>query len=56
MDSESKELCTMRIMFPVESDDKAVQAKKQVTEALKDIEDVQIHFALMPTPRQSNGR
>ncbi|GAH66594.1 unnamed protein product [marine sediment metagenome] len=50
MDNDKKELCTIRIMFPVESDEQALNAKKQIAEALKGIEDVQIHFAIMPTP------
>ncbi|GAI68957.1 unnamed protein product [marine sediment metagenome] len=50
MDNDKKEICTIRIMFPVESDEKAIEYKKKVAEALKDIEGVQTHFAIMPPP------
>lgn len=50
MDNDKKDICTIRIIFPVESDEKAIDAKKKIVEVLSDIEGVQIHFALMPTP------
>lgn len=52
MEHKPKELCSIRIMFPVTSDEQAIQAKKQVAEALKDIEGVQTQFSIMGT---SNG-
>jgi len=50
MENEQKEVCMIRIVFPVESDEKAIAAKKRIAEVLKDIEGVQIHFALTPPP------
>lgn len=61
MDNDKKELCTIRIMFPVESDNQAMGVKKQITSTLSDIEGVQIQFTLMGMPdgnvlRPSNQR
>lgn len=48
---ESKpELCTIRIMFPVESDEQAIAYKRQINEVLKDNLEAQLHFALVPLP------
>ncbi len=44
------ETCTMRIIFPINSDEQALEAKKRIKEALKDIEDVQIQFMTMTSP------
>jgi len=52
MQTKPPELCTIRIMFPVVSDEHAINAKKKVTAALSDIENVQIHFSLMSTPQK----
>ena len=45
-----KEICTMRIIFPVVSDAQALDVKSKVSAVLVDIPDAQIHFALMPVP------
>lgn len=50
MESEQKEICTIRIMFPVGSDEQAIEAKKRIADTLKDIEGVQTHFAISPPP------
>ncbi|MBA7474038.1 hypothetical protein ES707_09385 [subsurface metagenome] len=50
MDNDKKEICTIRIMFPVESDEKAIEYKKKIAELLSEISDVQIQFAIMNTP------
>lgn len=48
---ESKpEICTIRIMFPVESDEQAIAYKHKISDVLKDNPDAQVHFALVPTP------
>lgn len=51
-----KEICTIRIMFPVDSDEQAIGYKKKIAEVLKDNSDAQIHFALVPTPSGSPVR
>ena len=47
MDNEKKEICTISIMFPVESDDKAIEYKKRIAELLKDKPEAQIQFSIM---------
>lgn len=47
-----KQLCTLRIMFPVESDEVAIQYKKKITEILAPIPEAQISFSLMNAPPQ----
>lgn len=50
MENTKPEICSIRIVFPVESDEKAIECKKKIQEALKDLPDAQIHFSLMPAP------
>ncbi len=50
MDKPEKEICTIRIMFPVESDEQALDCKKKIKEALADIPEVQTQFAIMNKP------
>ena len=47
MAKDSSEICTIRIVFPVESDEKAIEYKRKIKDVLSDISDVQIHFAIM---------
>jgi len=51
------ELCTIRIAFPVESDDKAIEYKKKISEVLSDIPQVRIEFSLnnVPVPMRQNA-
>lgn len=46
-----KQVCTIRIAFPVETDDQAIKYKKQLGDILADIPDVVIGFSLTTTPR-----
>ena len=50
---QPKEVCTLRIVFPVESDEIALSAKKHIAEYLRIIPEAQIYFSIMPIPRQS---
>jgi len=50
VDNSKTELCTIRIMFPVESDEKAIEAKKKIAEALNEYPDAQIQFSLTGIP------
>jgi len=50
MEKGKNEICTIRIMFPVDSDEQAIDYKKRIAEVLKGNPDAQIHFALVPTP------
>lgn len=48
----ASEICQIRIMFPVESDDEAIAYKRKIKEALSDKPDAQIQFSLMSAPKQ----
>jgi len=48
------EICTIRIVFPVESDEQAIEFKKKIKALLADIPDSAIQFAIMSRP--SGGR
>jgi len=50
MDQDKQEICSIRIMFPVNSDDEAIAYKKKIAAILSEIPDAQIQFSLMQTP------
>lgn len=52
------EVCTIRIGFPVESDDEAIAYKKKIAEILSPIPKARIEFALntVPVPLNENAR
>ena len=50
MDDKQKEICTIRVMFPVESDQEAIGVKKKIAELLVQMPESQIQFALMSSP------
>ncbi|GAI70890.1 unnamed protein product [marine sediment metagenome] len=56
MEQDKKELCTIRIMFPVESDEKAIEYKRKIAEVLSEIPDAQIQFSLMSPPSTPANR
>jgi len=45
-----KDICTIKIMFPVDTDEQAIEYKKKITDILADIPAAQIQFNLMPPP------
>ncbi|GAI62988.1 unnamed protein product [marine sediment metagenome] len=47
MEQDKKELCTIRIMFPVTSDEQAIEYKRKIAAILSEIPDAQIQFSLM---------
>ena len=47
METPKKEICTIRIMFPVDSDAEAIEIKAKIKEVLGDKPDAQIQFGLM---------
>lgn len=52
-----KEICSIRIAFPVDTDEQAIEYKKKISDILGNIPDVQIHFSLMsPSAMLSNLR
>jgi hypothetical protein len=50
MAQDNKQICTIKIAFPVVSDEQALNIKKAITEALKDIPDANTQFSLMNLP------
>lgn len=44
------EMCTIRVAFPVESDEQAIEYKKKIADVLAPIPDAQIQFGLMSLP------
>ncbi|GAH63098.1 unnamed protein product [marine sediment metagenome] len=52
MPNSKKEICQIRIMFPVETDEQAIEYKKKITALLAEISDAQIQFSLMPIPNK----
>lgn len=44
------EICSIRIMFPVKSDEEAITYKKKVSMLLAEIPEAQIQFSLMTPP------
>lgn len=47
MDKEQKEICSIRIIFPVESDELALVIKSKIKDVLADNPDAQIQFSIM---------
>lgn len=45
-----KEVCSMRIVFPIVSDEQALDIRKGVKVLLQDIPDAQVHFSIIPSP------
>ena len=50
MPEPKKEICQIRIMFPVTSDEQAIEYKKKIADILSEIPDAQIQFSIMSTP------
>ncbi|MBA7609501.1 hypothetical protein ES703_16692 [subsurface metagenome] len=56
MEQPKQEICTIRIMFPVETDEQAIEYKRKIAEVLKDKPDATIQFSLMTPPPMPNIR
>lgn len=50
MPQPKKELCQIRVMFPVESDEQAIDYKKKIAAIVKDIPEAQLFFNIMSMP------
>lgn len=50
MDNPKKEICTIRVIFPVDSDDEAIAIKKKISELLVSMTESQIQFSIMSSP------
>ena len=47
---DQKEICTIRIMFEVETDEQAINYKRLIQDILKDKPEAQIQFMMMSSP------
>jgi len=47
------QICSIRIGFPVTSDEQAIEYKKKLTEILSDIPNVRIEFSLSAIPTKA---
>lgn len=45
---QPKEVCTIRIVFPVTSDEQALKYKRSIQDVLSDVPDALVHFAITP--------
>lgn len=51
-----KEFCSIRIVFPVTSDEQAIEYKKRLSDILGDVKDLHIEFSIRTIPaRPSMG-
>ena len=45
-----KQVCTIQIGFPVDTDEQAIEYKKKIGDVLADIPQVRIEFSIMTLP------
>ena len=49
-EKSDKQICQIQVMFPVDTDEKALELKKNIETLLDETPDAQVHFTLMPLP------
>lgn len=52
MEQSNKEICSIRIMFPVNTDEQAIDIKKKVNALLAGIPDAHTNFSIGSIPNQ----
>ncbi len=50
MGKDKVEICTITVVFPIESDEQALTFKKQISELLNEVPNAQIQFRIMTPP------
>lgn len=50
MAAPKQEICTIRVMFPIQTDEQAIDCKKKIKAVLNEIPDVGIQFSIMDLP------
>lgn len=55
MEQDKTQICTIKIMFPVKSDDEAIEYKKKIDNILSGIQDAHMQFNLM-SPQAAMNR
>ena len=53
--AKPKELCTITILFPVESDEDALAVKRKIGDVMSVIEDARVDFRIVNMGRRVNG-
>ena len=48
---QPKQICTITVAFPPESDDAAIEVKKKIGEVTRDLPDARIDFRIMNIPQ-----
>jgi len=48
-----QDLCTISIMFPIESDEQAIAYKQKITAVMAGVDAARIQFGIMVAPRKS---
>lgn len=51
---QPKEVCTIRVMFPITSDEQGIEYKKKVSAILSDISDAHIEFSIRTMPNRAS--
>jgi len=46
----NKQVCRLTVVFPVESDEVAIEVKRKIAEVVSELPDSQINFGLMSMP------
>lgn len=49
-DNSKQEICQIRIMFPVDTDEQAIKYKKKIADVLSDVPDANVQFSIMSVP------
>lgn len=50
MDKPKEQLCTIRIIFPVDNDEAGIAVKRSITKILAEMSEAQIQFGLTNMP------
>lgn len=54
MSNPAKQLCSINIMFPIQSDDEAIEVKKKIQDILSTIADCKFDFRIVSMPVNPN--
>ena len=49
--TDTKQVCSITVMFPVTTDEGAIVVKKKIDEAVSNIENARVDFRLMDIPQ-----
>lgn len=46
----NKQICSIKIMFPIDTDDQAIDCKKKIAAVLANISNVHLNFSIIDIP------